>query len=63
MRVPQEMTQQQINGKKYDYLQIKFHIYEPTIIDGLLDLLDHVDLILKYFIGCENPNILLSEAM
>jgi hypothetical protein len=50
MKVLQEMKLQQINGKKSDYLQIKFPTLMQIIIDGLLDLLDHVDLILKYFI-------------
>ena len=58
----QETKLQQINGKKSDYLQIKFLIYEPIIIDGLLDLLDHVDLILKYFTEWENLNFQLNEA-
>jgi hypothetical protein len=63
MKVHQEMKLLQINGKRSDFLQIEFPTFLLIIIDGLLDLLDHVDLILKYFIGCENPNILLSEAM
>jgi hypothetical protein len=63
MKLPQEMKQLQTNGKKYDYLKIEFHIYQPIITGGLPDLLVHVDQTLKYFIGYENLNILLNEAM
>ena len=50
MKVLQEMKLQQINGKKSDFLQTEFHTLMLIITGGLLDLLDHVDLILKYFI-------------
>ena len=63
MKVLQEMKLLQINGKKSDFQQIESLIFLLIIIDGLLDLLDHVDLTLKFFIGCENLNILLNEAM
>ena len=62
MKVLQEMKLLQINGKKSDFLQTEFLIFLLIIIDGLLDLLDHVDLILKYFTESENQNIQLSEA-
>jgi hypothetical protein len=63
MKALQEMILLQTNGKKYDFLKIKFHICQQITIDGLLDLYDLVDLILKYSIGYETLNILLSEAM
>ena len=62
MKALQETKLLQINGKKYDFLQIEFLIFLLIIIDGLLDLLDLVDLILKYFTESENQNIQLSEA-
>jgi hypothetical protein len=62
MKVLQEMKLPQTNGKKSDFLQIKFLTFLLIIIDGLLDLLDHVDLTLKYFTESENQNIQLSEA-
>ena len=62
MKVLQEMKQLQINGKKSDFLPIKYHICQLTITGDLLDLLDHVDLILRYFTESENQNIQLSEA-
>jgi hypothetical protein len=49
MKVPQKMKLLQINGKKSDFLQREFLIFLLIIIDGLLDQLDLVDLILKYF--------------
>ena len=52
----------QINGKKFDFLQIEFLTFLLIITDGLLDLLGHVDLILKYFTESENLNFLLNEA-
>jgi hypothetical protein len=52
----------QINGKKSDFLQTEFLTFLLIITDGLLDLLDHVDLILKYFTESENQNIQLNEA-
>ena len=63
MRVLQEMKLLQTNGKKSDFLQIEFPTFLLIIIDGLLDLLDHVDPILKYFTESENQNIQQSEAM
>ena len=62
MKVLQETKLLQINGKKSEFLQIKFLTFLLIITDGLLDLLDHVDLILKYFTESENQNIQLSEA-
>ena len=62
MKALQEMKLLQINGKKSDFLQTEFLIFLLIITDGLLDLLDHVDLILKYFTESENQNIQLSEA-
>ena len=62
MKVLQEMKLLQTNGKKSDFLQIEFPTFLLIIIDGLLDLLDLVDLILKYFTESENLNIQLSEA-
>ena len=61
MKVLQEMKQLQINGKKSDFLLTEFLIFLLIIIDGLLDQLDHVDQILKYFTESENQNIQLSE--
>jgi hypothetical protein len=63
MKVLQEMKQLQINGKKYDYPKTKFHICQQIITGGLLDLLGHVDLILKYSIGSENLSIPPNEVM
>ena len=63
MKVLQEMKQQQINGKKSDFLLKEFLIFLPIIIDGLLDQLDHVDQILKYFTEWENQNSLMKEVM
>ena len=63
MKALQEMKLQQTNGKKSDFLQTEFLTFLLIIIDGLLDLLDLVDLILKYFIESENQNIQLSEVM
>jgi hypothetical protein len=62
MKALQEMKLLQTNGKKSDFLQTEFLIFLLIITDGLLDLLDHVDLILKYFTESENQNIQLSEA-
>ena len=62
MKALQEMKLLQINGKKSDFLQTKSLTSQLTITDGLLDLLDRVDQILKYFIESENLNIQLSEA-
>jgi hypothetical protein len=62
MKVLQEMKQLQINGKKSDFLLTEFLIFLLIIIDGLLDQLDHVDQILKYFTESENLNFLLNEA-
>ena len=50
MKVLQEMKLQQINGRKSDYQKTEFPILMQIIIDGLQDLLDHADLIQKYFI-------------
>ena len=63
MKVLQETKLLQINGKKSDFLQIEFPTFLLIIIDGLLDLLDHVDQILKYFTEWENQNSLLKEVM
>ena len=63
MKVLQEMKQLQTNGKKSDFQLIKFHTYQPTITGDLLDLLDHVDQILKYFTESENLNTQLNEVM
>jgi hypothetical protein len=38
MKVLQEMRQQQLNGKKYDYLKIKFLICQQIITGDLLGL-------------------------
>jgi hypothetical protein len=62
MKALQEMKLLQINGKKSDFLQTGFLTFLLIIIDGLLDQLDHVDLILKYFTESENQNFQLSEA-
>ena len=62
MKALQEMKLLQINGKKSDFLLKEFLTSLLTIIDGLLDLYDLVDLILKYFTESENQNIQLSEA-
>ena len=62
MKALQEMKLLQVNGKKSDLLLTKSLIFQLIIIDGLLDLLDHVDLTLKYFTESENQNIQLSEA-
>ena len=62
MKVLQETKLPQINGKKSDSPQTKFPTFLLIIIDGLLDLWDLVDLILKYFTESENQNIQLSEA-
>ena len=61
MKVHQEMKLLQINGKRSDFLQIEFPTFLLIIIDGLLDLYDHVDQILKYFTEYENQNIQLNE--
>jgi hypothetical protein len=63
MKVLQEMKLLQINGKKFDFLQIEFLIFLLIIIDGLLDQLDLVDLILKYFTESEILNFLPNEVM
>jgi hypothetical protein len=63
MKVLQETKLLQTNGKKSDFLLTEFLIFQLITIDGLLDLLDHVDLILKYFIEWENQNSLLKEVM
>jgi hypothetical protein len=63
MKVLQEMKRRQINGKKSESLKIEFLTYQPIITDGLLDLYDHADLILKYFIEYENQSFLLNEVM
>ena len=63
MKVRQEMKQLQINGKKSEFRQTEFLIFLLIIIDGLLDQLDLVDQILKYFTESENQNFLLNEAM
>jgi hypothetical protein len=62
MKAPQEMKLLQINGKKFDFLQIEFLTSQLIITGGLLDLLDLVGLILKYFTESEIQNIQLSEA-
>ena len=62
MKVLQETKLLQINGKKFDFLLREFLTFLLIIIDGLLDLYDLVDLILKYFTESENLNFLLSEA-
>ena len=62
MKALQEMKLLQINGKKSDFLLTEFLIFLLIIIDGLLDLLDLVDQILKYFIESENQSFLLNEA-
>ena len=62
MKVHQETKLLQINGKKSDFLQTEFLTFLLIIIDGLLDLLDHVDLILKYFTESENQSSQLNEA-
>ena len=62
MKVLQEMRLLQTNGKKSDFLQTEFLTFLLIIIDGLLDLLDHVDPILRYFIESGNLNIQLNEA-
>ena len=62
MKALQEMKPLQTNGKKSDFLQTEFLTFLLIITDGLLDLLDHVDLILKYFTESENQNIQLNEA-
>ena len=62
MKALQEMKLLQTNGKKSDFLQTEFLTFLLIIIDGLLDQLDHVDQILKYFIESENLNFLLKEA-
>ena len=62
MKVLQETKLLQINGKKSDFLLTEFLTFLPIITDGLLDLLDHVDLILKYFTESEIQNIQLREA-
>ena len=61
MKAPQETKLLQINGKKSDSLLKEFLTFLLIIIDGLPDLLDHVDLILKYFTESENLNIQPSE--
>ena len=63
MNALQEMKLQQTNGKKSDFLQTEFLTFLLIIIDGLLDQLDHVDQILKYFTESEIQNFLLNEAM
>ena len=62
MKVLLEMKLLQINGKKSDFLQTEFLTFLLIIIDGLLDLWDRVDLILKYFTESENRSFQLSEA-
>ena len=62
MKVLLEMKLLQINGKKSDFLLREFLTFLLIITDGLLDLLDLVDLILKYFTESENQNIQLNEA-
>ena len=62
MKALQEMKLLQINGKKSDFLLTEFLIFLLIIIDGLLDLLDLVDLTLKYFTESENQNIQPNEA-
>ena len=61
MKVLQETKLLQINGKKSDFLQIKFLTFLLIIIDGLLDLYDLVDLTLRYFTESENQNIQPNE--
>ena len=62
MKALQEMKPLQTNGKKSDSQLREFLIFLLIIIDGLLDLLDHVDLILKYFTESENQSSQLNEA-
>ncbi len=63
MKVRQEMRLLQTNGKKSDFQLREFLTFLLIIIDGLLDQLDHVDLIPKYFTESEIQNFQLSEAM
>ena len=62
MKAHQEMKLLQINGKKSDSQLREFLIFLLIIIDGLLDLYDLVDLILKYFTESENQSSQLNEA-
>ena len=62
MKALQEMKQLQINGKKSDFQLREFLTFLLIITGGLLDLLDLVDQIQKYFTESENLNIQLSEA-
>ena len=62
MKALPEMKLLQINGKKSDSQLREFLIFLLIIIDGLLDLYDLVDLILKYFTESENQSSQLNEA-
>jgi hypothetical protein len=46
-----EMKKVQIFGLRLECLEKEFHIYLHLKTGGQLDQLDHVDLIVKYFIG------------
>ena len=61
MKAPQEMKLLKTIENESDSLPIKFHTYQQRITGDLLDLLDHVDQILKYFTEYENLNIQPSE--
>ena len=63
MKVLQEMKLLQINGKKSDFQLREFPTSLLIITGGLLDLYDHVDLILKYFTESENQSSQLNEVM
>jgi hypothetical protein len=54
MKMHQETTKQQNIGYKHEFQLTKYLIFEQMIIDGALDLSDHVGQIQRYFIIHEN---------
>jgi hypothetical protein len=63
MKMLLEMRLQLQLGKRQEYLLKGSHFCQRNIIGGVQDLLDHVDQILKFFIGFETVNFHQKDLM
>jgi hypothetical protein len=61
--MPQKMISQLLFGSLVECQKVEFLICEKTITGGLLEQLDLVDQIQKYFIGFERANFHQNEVI